>query len=510
MKTAAKIEFGDFQTPSALAGEACDLLARLGERPDYIVEPTAGKGAFLIAASQAFPNAVLRGWEINPDYVDEARQALADKAASERATIECQDFFTKDWDAQLSHLRGALLLLGNPPWVTNAGVSVVNGSNLPAKENLQGLKGMAARTGKANFDISEWMLLRLLGAVRERNVSMAMLCKTSTARKFLAHAWKHEKRIASAALYRIDAQIHFGAAVDACLLYVRTGDAGPREADVFDSLSAANPATRIALVGKDMVSDSHKYKRLRHLEGVSPFRWRSGIKHDCAAIMELVSKSNDAFENGNGELVRLENEFLYPLLKCSDLANGRTTSERVILVTQKKMGEDTAAIEEIAPRTWEYLQRHKERFLARKSSIYKDAAPFSIFGIGEYTFAPWKVAISGLHKNMRFQVVGPLNGAPVCFDDTCYYISFERESDARLVCAVLNSAKCRQFIESLVFADSKRPITVELLQRLNIKAIAEEAGYGSRWENTQWRGYKSFMPQLELSLGSLTPQMAAG
>jgi hypothetical protein len=37
------------------------------------------------------------------------------------------------------------------------------------------------------------------------------------------------------------------------------------------------------------------------------------------------------------------------------------------------------------------------------------------------------------------------------------------------------------FISALLFQDSKRPITVELLQRLNLHAIAESAGLSDRW-----------------------------
>ena len=44
-------------------------------------------------------------------------------------------------------------------------------------------------TGKSNFDISEWMLIRLLEALQGRRATIAMLCKTATARKVLRHAW---------------------------------------------------------------------------------------------------------------------------------------------------------------------------------------------------------------------------------------------------------------------------------------------------------------------------------
>ena len=489
MKASSKVEFGDFQTPITLAHEVCELIGRLGENPDVVLEPTAGRGAFLVAAAGKFPSATLRGWEINRDYVTDATVALDGANVSARSSMTCQDFFTCDWEAVLAAQCGRVLILGNPPWVTNSGVAAVDGSNLPAKENFMGLRGIAARTGKSNFDISEWMLIRLLRGLRGRSATLAMLCKTATARKFLRYAWQNDGRIAAAALYRIDAAEHFDASVDACLLYLRTGSVGPQEADIYPALSAREPDSRIGLAGEELVADIRAYRALRHLEGLSPFRWRSGIKHDCAAIMELVRMPDGGVENTAGQRLDLEGDYIYPLLKCSDLANERTIAKRLVIVTQRFTGDDTAAIADQAPRTWNYLQTHRDRFQARKSSIYKGRVPFALFGIGEYAFAPWKVAVSGLHRSGRFQVVGPMRGQPVFFDDASYYLSFEREEDARLVADILNSPICQRFLGSLVFPDSKRPFTVDLLQRLNLAVIASEAGLGPRWQELQRASY---------------------
>jgi hypothetical protein len=111
--------------------------------------------------------------------------------------------------------------------------------------------------------------------------------------------------------------------------------------------------------------------------------------------------------------------------------------------------------------------------------------PFALFGIGDYTFAPWKVAVSGLHRTARFSLIGPVDGKPVLFDDASYFLPFENEKEARMVTAILNSPVCQQFLASLVFTDSKRPITVELLQRLNLHAIAVEAGVADEWTATR-------------------------
>ena len=507
MKSSTKVEFGDFQTPLALAKEVCRLLRRHGLVPQFVLEPTCGGGAFLVAAAETFPHATLRGWDINRDYVQQATVELQRAGASSRASVQCQDFFAHDWESELQRMPGKLLILGNLPWVTNSAVAAMNGSNLPIKENFLGLRGLAARTGKSNFDISEWMLIRLVRALRGRKASIAMLCKTATARKLLRYAWQNEGRISEASLHRIDAAAHFGASVDACLLLASTGFAGPMEADVYESLSAAKPAGRIGLAGQDLVADIRTYRDLKHLEGLCPFQWRSGVKHDCAAVMELRPVANGTVENKLGERVELEDNYLYPLLKCTDLANGHLTPQRLVLVTQRGVGGDTSGIARSAPQTWRYLQSHSDKFEARKSSIYKGRVPFALFGIGEYAFAPWKVAVSGLHRPARFQVIGPFQARPVFLDDTCNYLPFEDETSARLVADILNLQPCQQFLQSLVFTGSKRPITVELLQRLNLSAIAYKAGYGQRWQTLQRVHYKpaSNAPQFELAMESEKP-----
>jgi hypothetical protein len=481
MKIDVKIEFGDFQTPLALAREVCSLLVKQGVQADAVLEPTCGIGAFLVAAAEAFPKACLLGWDINPEHVAQTKAALIHAGAAKRASLGQQDFFAHDWEKELADIRGSILILGNLPWVTNATVSGMNGSNLPAKENFQGFRGIEARTGKSNFDISEWMLIRLVKALRGRSATIAMLCKTAIARKLLRFAWQNDGRIASASLRLIDAKKHFGASVDACLLLARTGEVGPNEASVFDSLAAKRRSNSLGLAGQDLVSDIRTYRRLKHLEGLCPYQWQSGVKHDCASVMELSRTSDGALHNKLGERVSIEPDYLFPLLKCSDLANGRLDPQRYVIVTQRRVGEDTSAIAKTAPLTWCYLNRHRKLFAARKSSIYNSRIPFALFGIGEYAFAPWKVAVSGLHRTPRFALVGPVDDKPVLFDDTCYLLPFEDASEARVVAEVLNSEECQEFLASLTFTDSKRPITVELLQRLNIRALAEDAGLDDEW-----------------------------
>ncbi len=109
MKANSKIEFGDFQTPLALAEEVCALLVQQGVETAAVLEPTCGVGAFLIAAGAAFSNARLFGWDINPDYVEQTKSALKQSGAGKRASVGVQDFFAHDWEKELADTCGTIL-----------------------------------------------------------------------------------------------------------------------------------------------------------------------------------------------------------------------------------------------------------------------------------------------------------------------------------------------------------------------------------------------------------------
>jgi methylase of polypeptide subunit release factors len=190
-------QYGDFQTPAELAQEVCALLGRQGINPGAVLEPTCGRGAFLVAAASHFPGARrLLGVEVNPAYVTAAQELVGDGAR-----VEVGNFFTIDWDAVLARDAGPWLVLGNPPWVTNAELGLLKSTNLPTKSNFQGHQGLDALTGKANFDISEWMLLNQLEWLRERSGWIAMLVKTSVARKLLRQAWRRADPVGRASIY---------------------------------------------------------------------------------------------------------------------------------------------------------------------------------------------------------------------------------------------------------------------------------------------------------------------
>ncbi len=468
-----KKEFGDFQTPESLATRCVALVAQIFGTPDLVIEPTVGLGAFLKASAKRWGHKPeYQGYEINKEYVDAARKNLSQFAVQ----ILHRDFFSEDWKRNLVRPgKTRILIIGNPPWVTNSDLGQLGSKNLPTKTNFQGLRGFDARTGKSNFDISEWMLVRLIEALPPEG-AIAMLCKTMTARKVLRHFWKTYGGLQGSSLFHINAKAEFEVAVDACLFFASGKHSTEQVATVYSGLDAASAFTRFGLVDGTLVSNLDAYRAHKSLDGgSSTHTWRSGVKHDAGCVMEFTHDGGKLI-NGFGEPVNIEEDYVFPLLKSSDLGNGRTTIRKAVLVTQRHTGDDTSEIVKRAPKTWRYLTRHADALGDRKSSIYKNRANFSVFGIGPYSFAPWKIAISGLYKNIRFVVVPPCDGRPVMVDDTCYFIPCQSQEEAELLFELLDSAAAKAFLNSLVFPDSKRPITADVLRRLSFVELARELG----------------------------------
>jgi len=104
------------------------------------------------------------------------------------------------------------------------------------------------------------MLLNQLEWLKERSGWLAMLVKTSVARKVLRQAWRRQDPVGRAVIYRVDAMKHFGAAVDACLfiLPVELGDQS-QDCDVYDDLSAEVLATTIGFHDETLVSKAYPF-----------------------------------------------------------------------------------------------------------------------------------------------------------------------------------------------------------------------------------------------------------
>ncbi|OYD15219.1 hypothetical protein CH330_06345 [candidate division WOR-3 bacterium JGI_Cruoil_03_51_56] len=468
-------ELGDFQTPPALIRLILHRLGPIGNRWNRVLEPTCGRGNFIreLVRSENPPREIA-GIELQEHYYREARLISGGKPT--RVNILKKDIFKTNLSKDVKwSTQGPLLIIGNPPWVTNAEIGALNGSNLPLKSNFKGLRGINAITGGSNFDIAEYIWLKLIREFGPEKATIALLCKTSVARNVLQFAERARLTVADSVMWRIDVRKWFGVSADACLFKVETGKIpSVYESRVYPDLKSSSVARNIGFVDGRPVSDMKTYRLVSLVEGRCQLEWRQGIKHDAARVMELVSKGN-GWLNGYNEKVKVEPVYVFPLVKGADIGRGKSPfPTRAVIVPQRKAGEDTRPLRHLAPKLWAYLNRHRLAFDSRKSSVYRNKPRFSVFGVGEYAFSPYKVLVSGLSKTPRFVAVGTLKSKPLFCDDTCYLLPCRTALQAATIATLLNTPLAQRFLHSITFPDSKRPITKAVLSRIDLFALARE------------------------------------
>lgn len=476
-----RTEYGDFQTNFNLANETTLFLKNKGVSPEIIIEPTCGKGNFIVASLQNFNQLqTIFGIEIYKPYVWECKFNIVDfflkNPNNPKPDIYIYHFNVFDFDfnkIEKKYRDKNYLIIGNPPWVTNSQLGSLNSNNLPKKINFKKHSGIDAITGKGNFDIAEYITEMLIKAFQETTGHIALLVKNSVIKNIVCEQKRNKHKISNLEKYSIDSKREFNVSVEASFFFLKLNSKSDFSCKEFDFYNNSNQIKKFGWIADKFVSDIENYIKIKDFDGESPFVWRQGIKHDCTKIMEL-DKQNGGFLNKLNEKIELESGLVYGFLKSSDLKNTIAPQTRKFtIVTQRKVGQETSYIKHDYPRTYNYLLAHKFFFDARKSSIYNNKPLFSIFGVGDYSFMPYKIAISGLYKTFHFTLVLPQENKPVMLDDTCYFIGFEKIEFAVYTLILLNSLKTIKLLESITFPDAKRTFTKDTLMRIDLFKLSQ-------------------------------------
>jgi len=163
----------------------------------------------------------------------------------------------------------------------------------------------------------------------------------------------------------------------------------------------------------------------------------------------------------------IEPDLLYPLLRGRDVRRWKAQPSAWILMVQdpeERRGYDEEWLQENCPRTYGYLKRFEEvlreraafkRYFTRKDKngrIVETGPFYSMFDVGTYTFAPWKVVWTRVANDIAAAVVGHANVAdehkPVVPIETATLVDFTDFTEAHYFCAVVNSCPWRLVIVS--------------------------------------------------------------
>ncbi len=480
-------DLGDFQTPLRLTEKICNYFLNIGFIPEAILEPTCGTGNFILSVIKHFPSIkYIYCVEIQPNYEWLFKLNVLKLSFQQHLNpiieFHRDNIFTHNFSniflKFLHKNKKKFLILGNPPWITNTELSNLDSNNLPDKSNIKKVKGIEAITGSSNFDITEFIISKIIQKFSFREGIIAILCKTTVIKNLVRDMDKLGLKLDDIQSLIINSKKEFNIAADSALFFAKFGSSKSNFCTVTSLYETNNIIKKFGWFKNKFVSNIDIYKKYNDLDGKSIFEWRQGVKHDAVNVMVLKLNEDGSYINGFNETIDIEDNLLYPFIKGADLRNLITKDTlNWIIIPQTSLNQDTSYIEKKYPKIWDYLNLHSEKLDGRKSKIYQNKHKFSIFGIGEYSFKPYKIGIAGFYKSPVFSLLCPINDKPVMVDDTSYQISFNDFNTTFFTWIILNLDAVKNFLSSIVFIDSKRPFTKKVLMRIDILKLIQKLSF---------------------------------
>jgi hypothetical protein len=177
----------------------------------------------------------------------------------------------------------------------------------------------------------------------------------------------------------------------------------------------------------------------------------------------------------------VESDLLYPLLRGRDVQRWKAEPSACILMVQdleKRRGYSEEWLQANYPRTYGYLKRFEEVLRKRRSrgisDMVRKGAPFyTMFAVGPYTFAPWKVVWTRLAK-IEAAVVGShlmpyLNQPkPIVPQETITLVECSDEYEAYYICALVNSSPFQFAATSYSQEGGKSMGSMHILEHIRI------------------------------------------
>jgi hypothetical protein len=178
--------------------------------------------------------------------------------------------------------------------------------------------------------------------------------------------------------------------------------------------------------------------------------------------------------------MELEPDLLHPLLRGRDIRRWQAQPLAYLLMTQDpqtRRGLDPKIMQTCYPKTWAYLKRFEkellqrsgfQRYFTRKqgSQVIETAPFYSMFNVGEYTFAPWKVVWPNMGNRIEASVVSDLDGKPVIPQHIVSLVPLTCDSEAHYVCALVNSAPFQSAAYAYAQAGGKSFGTPHILENI--------------------------------------------
>lgn len=514
--------FGEHYTPQWLCDHVVNQVWSKGCR---WLDPSAGAGAFSLAlhrkSREQGEEPEFVGIDCNPWAVLAAAANTAWSRASSRLgpvpdfkiPIAFADVVT---DADLSGLGSFNRIIGNPPWIV--------WDRLPEEYRLRSVDiwkryclftetGMSSILGGGKKDLSMLVTYAAvdqfladggkLGLVITRSVFSA----AGSARGFRRWALPDGTPLRVDSVDDLSDQKPFpGVNAKACVLFASRGEptqypvpyyvwtskdrhsrqrelAQPSESS--DPLSSWSHVSEAGRVNLEKILGKCDYRA--HLgvntggaNGVFWMRRLAIADEDCWEMQNLADRTRSTLPTVQ---TILESRMLFPVLLGKDVRAWFARPSAWLLMVQdvdRRQGICPSQLQENCPRTFAYLSQFESLlrqraafqryFLTNRNGRSVDRAPFySMFDVGTYTTAPFKVVWNRMGRVLAAAVVTDWEGRLVLPQETHCLFGVESEAEAHYLSALLNSSWAQSALEATAQVGGKSFATPRAIHRLGLK-----------------------------------------
>lgn len=188
--------------------------------------------------------------------------------------------------------------------------------------------------------------------------------------------------------------------------------------------------------------------------GANGVYWVEAIATRPDGLVVVSNVTEGAKRKVESVQAAIEPDLLYPLLRGRDVQRWSASPNALILMVQDpntRRGYDEGSLQVTYPKTYAYLKRFEK--MLRQRAAYKryfkqSDAFYSMFNVGQYTFAQYQVVWREQAAGLVAAVVPTLEGRPVVPDHKLMAVGLNDEMEADYLCAALNSSPAQLLVLS--------------------------------------------------------------
>jgi hypothetical protein len=213
-------------------------------------------------------------------------------------------------------------------------------------------------------------------------------------------------------------------------------------------------------------------KSSKRMKGENPYRAYRGASTEPYGVFWLRIKEirpdgllvvENMVERGKRDIpstsAAIEKDLVYPAVSGGDIIPFGLKGNFYVLISQdphKRLPFPGLWMTTHVPLTYAYLRKFKEILLSRGSKVVRELAQqtefYAMYGIGEYTFAKYRVVWKRMASKMVAAVLSrlrtPFGLKTAISTDTTSLFAVDDEREAHYLCGLLNSDVVDQYIRS--------------------------------------------------------------